>query len=177
MGNEFAPLMQSLYLAQQNFKESWKKQYVNLKKAEPSQVTETRKVFLTALDKLFIVLWKYEKDFLAGDSAAIDRILDFLEVDIPAHRCGYAKEKFYRRLKSFSLNANQTERIRRLAFKLCASGNYRREFRDLVRLMIKIADENFIEKIKELEAKSEGVVKFKAKLTLETILKNRMELL
>ena len=63
-----------------------------------------------------------------------------------------------------------------LAFNLCLSDSYRREFRDLVRLMIKITDADFIQKLKTLEKESDGIVKFKIKIMSETILQNREDL-
>ena len=176
MSYNFLPLVKSLYLAHKNFTETWNKYGVGFKKAEPKEVTEARNIFWKASEDLFKELWKYEKDFFAGDSDSIDAILNFLEIDIPAFRCGYAKEKFFRKLKSLHLNENQKERLRNLAYNLCLSESYRREFRDLVRLMIKIADTDFIERLKQIEKESDDIVKFKIKIMLKTVLQNREDL-
>ena len=37
--------------------------------------------------------------FISGDADAVNAVIDFLEVDVPAFRCGYAKEDYLRRLK------------------------------------------------------------------------------
>lgn len=176
MSYNFSSLVKSLYLAQQNFKETWNKFGVSFKKAEPKEIIEARNIFNKASEDLFKELKKYEKDFLVGNSQAIDSIINFLEIDIPAFRCGYAKEKYFRKLKSLSLNENQKERLRNLAYNLCLSDNYRREFRDLVRLMIKIADANFIQRLKQLNEKSDDIVKFKVKIMSEMVSQNREDL-
>ncbi len=176
MSYNFEPLVKALHLADQNFKTVRKKFGVGFRKIEPKEITEARRVFLQTLEKLFDELEKYDRDFATGDSDAIDSIINFLEVDIPAFRCGYAKEKYFRKLKSLPLNEAQTERLLNLAFNLCTSNNYRREFRDLRRLMIKIADADFIERLKPLAKESDDIVKFKVKMMSETILQNRQDL-
>ena len=176
MSYNFSPLVNSLYSAKQNFKETLKKFGHGFRKTEPKEITAARNIYRKAFEDLFNELGKYEKDFLAGDSEAIDSIINFLEIDIPAFRCGYAKEKYFRKLESLSLNENQKEKLRNIAFNLCSSDSYRREFRDLVRLMIKIADADFIEKLKTLEKTSNDVIKFKIKMMSETILQNREDL-
>src|SRR4051812_10740091 len=45
-----------------------------------------------------------DKAFLTGDLEAVSKVIDFLEVDIPAFRCGYAKEWYLRRLKNLPLS-------------------------------------------------------------------------
>lgn len=46
----------------------------------------------------------------------------------------------------------------------------------MVRLMMRIADTDFIERLKMLEKESNDIVKFKIKIMLETILQNRRDL-
>lgn len=176
MSYNFSPLVKSLYLANRNFKEILKKFGQSFRKTEPKEITEARNIFWKAFENLFSELEKYEKDFLAGDSEAIDSIINFLEIDLLAFRCGYAKEKYFRKLKSLQLNENQQERLLNLAYNLCVSDSYRREFRDLARLMIKISDTEFIEKLRPLEKESDDIVKFKVRIMLGTILKNREDL-
>jgi hypothetical protein len=176
MSYNFSTLVKTLYQSHQKFEETWKKHGIGFRKSEPKEITEARNVFNTAFKNLFNELKKYQKDFCAGDSNAIDSIINFLEIDIPAFRCGYAKEKYFRKLKLLSLNEKQKERLRNLAFNLCLSDSYRREFRDLVRLMIKIADKQFIERLKMLENESEEIVKFKTRTMLENILQTRKDL-
>lgn len=174
--NDFAPLMTSAYLAHKEFHSTWDKYYSDTTKPEPREVTVARDRFDEQHYRLFNHISKYVKGFFAGDPSAIDAILDFLETDIPAFRCGYVKEKFFRRLKSMSLNSAQTERVRNLALELCKTESYRREFRDLVRLTIKLADTAFVGRIRGLVESSDGIVKFKSQLMLSTILSNRKDL-
>ncbi len=176
MSFNFSPLVNSLYLANRNFKETLKKFGQGFRKTEPKEITTARSIYWKAFEDLFNELEKYEKDFLAGDSEAIDSVINFLEIDIPAFRSGYAKENYLRKLKSLALNENQKKRLRNLAFNLCSSDSYRREFRYLVRLMIKIADADFIEKLKTLEKESHGIIRFKVNKMLIIILQNRKDL-
>lgn len=177
MEESFNSLVTALHRAHQEFHAEWNKYYDGTKKAEPTKVKQAREHFFLRQTRLFEEIGKYERDFFEGRSIAIDAILDFLEVDVPAFRCGYAKEKFFRRLKSLPLGSDQIERIRSLAYKLCATDSYRREFRDLARSMIKFANTDFVERIKGLRDTSDGVVHFKSSLMLDTILNNRKDLL
>jgi hypothetical protein len=170
--------MNSVYKAHRDFHAAWSTRYRKPRtQPEPVEVTNCRNYFFVQLDRLFNELAKYEENFFNGKPEAIDAILNFLEVDIPAFRCGYAKEKFFRRLKSLPLNSIQEKRILDLAYKLCQTNTYRREFRDLVRLTIKLADKEFVERIESLRKNSGGKVKFKSELLLDTIRNNRKDLL
>jgi len=112
----------------------------------------------------------------SGDPKGIDAVIDFLEIDIPAFRCGYAKEYCFRKLKACRLAAPQVQRLRNLALTLCA-GPYRREVNELTRLMIPWADSQFVEELRRLAAQSEN--KFtcqRARRMLGIILNERVEL-
>ena len=174
--NDFAPLLKSAYEAQREFHTAWKVYYRDLSKLEPPEITAARDRYLKSTNRVFVHLEKYVNRFYQGDSEAIDAILDFLETDIPAFRCGYAKEKFYRRLKNMSLTQNQIDRVKTIALDQCASDCYRREFRDLARLFIRLADQNFVEQLRMLKDDPNGKVCFKSKLMLNTILNNRDDL-
>jgi len=87
-----------------------------------------------------------------GNEHVIDEILEFLAVDVLAFGCGYAKEKCYRRLKHVELSPSQAGRIKDIALKRCASNEYRRDDTELRRLIAKIADLEFLEKIAAIPA-------------------------
>ena len=174
MGTNFPRLVKSLHQATRIFHESWRRN--GYKRPEAIEVIDARNNAWSALSLLFNELERYEKDFLAGETWAIDAIIEFLEVDIPAFRCGYAKERYYRKLKSLALTEQQKDRIKNIAFKMSQSDNYRREFRDLARLMVKLADREFVEKMKSISENSTPNIKFKIRIILETILQNRLDL-
>jgi hypothetical protein len=88
----------------------------------------------------------------AGNEHVIDEILEFLAVDVLAFGCGYAKEKCYRRLKHVELSPSHIGRIKDIALKRCASNEYRRDDAELRRLVSKIADLEFLEKLTAIPA-------------------------
>jgi len=163
--------------AHKEFKAEWKRFDTGTRYPETPELIKAREMFFVAHNRLFSALQEYEKDFYAGQSEAIDSVLNFLEVDIPAFRCGYAKQKFFRKLKSFDLNEIQKQRIRKLAYNLSVSESYRVEFRDLARLVIKHADVKFVEDIRKAAENSNGRIRFKCELMLQTILQNRADFL
>src|ERR1043165_2465428 len=73
-------------------------------------------------------LAEVDKAFLTGNPEAVSKVIDFLEVDIPAFRCGYAKEWYLRRLKSLPLSDKHRLRLKSLALSICGSATFRREF-------------------------------------------------
>ncbi len=95
-------------------------------------------------------------DFYDGDSKSIDAILDFLEVDVLAFRCGYIKAGVYRQLKSVELNEKQSERLRNHCLQVCQMKNWLREFEELSRLMIKLANREFVRQIEVLQGQKYG---------------------
>jgi hypothetical protein len=172
----FKTLLSRSYSAHVEFHREWRKYYDGSKKPEPQSLKSARQNFFAESEKLFNALDRLDGGFKAGESTSIDGILDFIAVDIPAFRCGYAKEKYLRRLKSLHLNPSQIEFIREIGLSMCSSESYRREFRDLARLLIKLADSSFIENVRELQAASDGIVEFKCRLMLQTILNVRKDL-
>jgi hypothetical protein len=122
------------------------------------------------------VLRPLADSFLAGDPAAVDEVLNFLEVDVPAFRTGYSKEWYYRKLKALKLNANQIARLREIAIKRCSSLEYRREDSELRRLMIRLADLSFLRRIAELPDRSNPYVRRKKSIMLEVVLHGRKDL-
>jgi hypothetical protein len=128
--------------------------------------------------KLFYesVLGLLADPFLAGNSNAIDEVLNFLEVDVPAFRTGYSKEWYYRKLKKLKLNPTQIERLRTIALNRCASPEYRREDGELRRLMIGLADAGFLQRVLELPDSSNRHTARRRMLMIEVILVGRKDL-
>jgi len=114
--------------------------------------------------------------FLAGRSAAIDEVLTFLEVDIPAFRSGYSKEWYYRKMKKLALSEKQVMRLREIALARCASDEYRREDSELRRLMIKWADSRFLARVEAISAKNGSRVDGHKERLRDVILQGRKDL-
>ncbi len=172
----FETLLSRSQSAQVEFCREWKKYYDGRRKPEPQSLIDARKRFVAESDRVFESLARYDEGFVLGKPESINAILDFIATDIPAFRCGYAKEKYLRRMKSQHLDPSQTERILKIGLEMCGKESYRREFRDLARVLIKLADSSFVESVRALQAASHGIVEFKCKLMLETILNVRKDL-
>jgi hypothetical protein len=102
-----------------------------------------------------------------------DKVIDFLETDIPAFRTGYEKEFYLRHLKGVSLSELQRERLREIALRICRNDTFRRELRDWARLMIVLADNRFISNLQEIVESTPWPEHRKARFMLEIILQNR----
>ncbi len=122
------------------------------------------------------VLGPLADSFLAGKTHAIDEVLNFLEVDVPAFRTGYSKEWYYRKLKRLDLNPAQIERLRTIALHRCASPEYRREDSELRRLMIRLADMGFLQRVLDLPDRNDPHIARKKKLMIGVILLGRKDL-
>src|SRR5262249_7002200 len=85
------------------------------------------------------VIQPLTKAFVAGESTAVDEVIELLEVDVAAFRVGYTKEWYYRKLKALQLGPKQIERLRKIALQRCVSQEHRREDSELRRLMIRLA--------------------------------------
>jgi len=99
-----------------------------------------------------------------------------LEVDIPAFRSGYSKEWYYRKMKRLALSEKQTRRPREIALDRCASHEYRREDSGLRRLMIQLADFQFLERVAAIPAKNGSPVDGHKNRMREVILQGREDL-
>ncbi|HEX8747461.1 MAG TPA: hypothetical protein VF717_09690 [Pyrinomonadaceae bacterium] len=170
--------MEQLYLAHKEFQKEWAAwRRVGLTGNEPIAVTSSRNRFWAAFQFLFETrLRPLRQSFSSGEPHAIDEVLDFLEIDIPAFRCGYEKEWYFRHLKSAKLDEKHRLRLSRLALLSCSSQNYRREFWDLAKLMIKLADVNFVEELQTLSESSSEFERKKSSRMLRVILENRKDL-
>jgi hypothetical protein len=117
-----------------------------------------------------------EKRFLARDVTACDDIINFLEVDIPVSGSGYKKEKFYRRLKSMTLGRKHIARLQEIAIARCASAEQRREDSELRRLMIQLADDEFLRRVADIPDDAGARIRHKKALMIEVVLKGRKDL-
>ncbi len=142
---------------------------------ESAAVTKAREEFLHANNELWSkLLYPLQNKFNIDRSSAIDEVMDFLEVDIPAFRCGYLKEYFLEHLKSVDLTDIQKKRLSDVALRLCESDTVRREFRRWVNLMRPLADGEFVLQLhKVISANHQNRA---AKLMLDGVLKNRLRL-
>ena len=137
---------------------------------------ETEKVN-ELLNELFCgELGEVEKKFLRGDFAAINTIIDFLELEIPAFRCGYSKEWYLRKMKRLPLSAQHASRLKSLALAMCRSASFRREFKEITRLMIILADPELIADLQAIRQSPSERVRLKSTRMLERILGNRLDL-
>ena len=102
------------------------------------------------------------QDFILGHSDAVDAIIDFLEVDVPAFRCGYVKEAYLRKLKAIPLTNEQRERLRQYGIRLCNCPQHRREIGQAGRLMILIANQRFMDQLRVLTMNNNQFIARKA---------------
>jgi hypothetical protein len=175
--NRFRELVERLYVAHTEFKKAWEAYSPHcMTTREPQEVTDARNKFWAALNALFGKLEPLGEPFLAGDPKAIDAVLEFAEADIPAFRCGYAKQWFFRKLKSLPLNKTQEARLRHLAYNLCRSRNYGREIADMARLMIRLADKPLIRELQRLSEGSDEPARQKSRRVLDVVLHHRADL-
>ncbi|HUR97898.1 MAG TPA: hypothetical protein VMZ26_07470 [Pyrinomonadaceae bacterium] len=169
-------LMQQLYdehrTLRQEFDKWWRKG--GTRSPEPEPVKAARNRFWYALDRLYKErldsIWN---GFAGGEANSIDEVIDFLEIDIPAHRCGYVKEKLLRKLKSVELTESQRTRLKQAALDLVSKGKFRRELRDWARLMIRLADEEFVKGLEDVIQSLDTGAARGAERMLRTVLENR----
>jgi len=187
--SDYRELMRELHQAHQEFKKEWndwrngkvkpteKKKLKKLKGREPEAVTVARDKFYIALNRLYDTqLAPLEIAFRENPSSAADDVIEFLSVDITAHRCGYAKEWFLTKLKSVELTIARQQKLQQIALDLCESHSFRREINYWSRLMIKLADQDFVNKLNVLSNSSNRYAQIKAKWLLDKILHHRKDL-
>jgi len=172
-------LMQDLYDAHRAFREELEKWWgrKGTKSPEPEAVTKARDQFWDALNRLFDErLYSLWENFSNQKEGATDAVIDFLEIDIPAHRCGYIKEKFLRKLKSVELTGPQQTRLKEAALELVSSGSFRRELGDWWRLMINLADEEFVTSLRDIIRSLDTGSARGAERMLKVVLEHRLDL-
>ena len=129
-----------------------------------------------AVHALFTPLREVSARFLRGECDAVDTVLDFLEVDIATFRAGYAKEWYYRKLKRIALTEQQCARIKAHALALFAKSEYRREWRELSRLLIVVADASTVAALRQFAIEStDEFVKRRALLVLKAFSHSRSD--
>lgn len=114
--------------------------------------------------------------FLSGDSDAVNAIIDFLEVDVPAFRCGYAKEDYLRRLRAVPITDEHQGRLRQYGLRLCSTPVHRREIRYAGRLMIRVADQGLVDRLRALTTSENEWIRKKSTKMLGVVLNGRGEL-
>ncbi len=110
--------MREASLAHKSFKQEWsdwrngklKKHKKTKGNVEPESVTKARNDFNQKLDLLYsLKIGPLKKKFRDNPHSATAELAEFLSVDIPAFRCGYAKEVFLQWLKNVELTAGEIE--------------------------------------------------------------------
>lgn len=111
---------------------------------------------------------------LRGEAEAVDAFLDFLDVDVLAWRCARLKEKGLRCLKQAPLNPRQIRRLQQLALiQIERQGN---GLTDFSRLMIRLANREWMETLEEKIANSSGQTQGKARRMSGVVLNSRTDL-
>ena len=129
------------------------------------------------LGKLFQEhLGPLRQEFAQGNPDAVHAIIDFLEVDVPAFHCGYAKEEWLRMLKTVPLNDEHRERLRQYGLQLCSMPEHRREITQAGRLMILVADRELVDQLRELALNDNDRVAKKATKMLGVVRNGRPDL-
>lgn len=114
--------------------------------------------------------------FLTGDPDAVNAVIDFLEVDVPAFRCGYSKENYLHKLKNIPLTGEHQERLRQYGLRLCSMPVHRREIGQAGRLMIQIANRDFVDQLRALAASENDRIRKKSTKILHVVLNGREDL-
>lgn len=114
--------------------------------------------------------------FLKGETPAIDEIIVFLEVDVPAFGSGYNKEWYLKMLKKVPLSEEQIKKLQNLALVRCASNEYRREDSELRRLMIRLANVQFLNQVAAIPSRPQSRVEGHKRRMIQTVLNGRKDL-
>lgn len=183
--NDYQTLMSQLHSAHQNFLrqgQKWKDGELpqaakdGANDREPENIVIARRLFSSAFNKLFDTkLIPLEARFQTDPASAVNEIIDFLAVDIPAFRCGSYKEFFLKKLKTTRLTPSQEQRIIKIFLKLCESRNVPREFRYWCELILSFADLDIVDDLMLLSKSTNNYTKTKSKLMMEMIFKDRKE--
>jgi hypothetical protein len=185
----YRELMEKIHQTHKEFSESFRAarafslagtRRVGGKRSYPTVFEANRYAYKTAeplskkRDELLSLLFEEIplKDFVLCESEAIDRVIDFIEIDIPAFHCGYVKEWCCSRLKKCELNPKQIRRLQRYTLYLCESPFYRRELTALGLLMIKLADDDFFIDLYALTRHDDPRIRRKTSRVIEKIVQN-----
>ena len=98
------------------------------------------------------------EELKAGDVRGLDPAIHFLKADVQESRSGYLKESIWRYLPRIPHTTRQKERLLHVARKYLER-RLTREFWQMCRFIIQIADAEFTEHVQNLaeSAKDEGV--------------------
>lgn len=118
----------------------------------------------------------YQRVLSGSSLAAVYELIEYLSADVPAFGSGYAKERFYRRLKRLPLIEGQVSRLCEIAFERCASGEYRRDDSELRRLMIRLADWDFLNRVAAIPAQAGSRIDGHKRRMLQVVLGGRKDL-
>jgi hypothetical protein len=129
-----------------------------------------------AARSFYQVLEPAERLFLAGEKAGIDEIISFIEADVTAPNSGYRKARYYRKLKTLDLTTRQIDRLKQVALMRCKSTAQHREDNELRRLMIRLADWDFVEQLLAIPDSPNRYVRRRKILMLSVILHGRKDL-
>ena len=171
-------LIEEAYSAHKEFKKEWNNGSENRSRGtEPPEVTAARDKFWRAHTRLFAEKLDPLRTAFAYDTVRmVDDVIDFLAIDAPAFRTGYEKEWYLGKLKSVPLTADQQGRLKSIALDLVGKPIFRRELREWSRLMILLADEGSMARLRTLTASTEHRVQQNSARMLRTILENRRDL-
>ncbi|HLK03914.1 MAG TPA: hypothetical protein VKT53_05695 [Candidatus Acidoferrum sp.] len=175
----YRELLENIREAHAEHKKIWeekKRRTKNSAKAYEAADAANRVLILRLRELYETTLTPRRAAFLKGNPQAIDEIISFLGVDVPAFRTGYDKEWFYGKLKKLSLSEEQIAALRGIALARCASNEYRREDSELRRLMIGLADMEFLEKIAAIPSKKASRVEGHKRRMLQVVLAGRKDL-
>jgi hypothetical protein len=116
------------------------------------------------------------QDPVTTDTDGVDAILEFLEADVLAHRCGYTKAWYYHRLKRVQLTPKQVERLRHHCLHVCSAKGNRPEVSKLARLMVSHADAQLAAALSALVNGTSEFARRKASRVLGVIVNGRPDL-
>lgn len=124
----------------------------------------------------------YPTDFLWSDEfmlnlrrserEAIEESILYLEVDPWYFRSGYLKERLIRGLRSAELTERDALRLRNVIWNV-AAGQNRREYRDFCSLAVRVATEEFREKLGRVSPEEDARAKGKFSFLREYLIRNK----
>lgn len=155
-----------------SWEQVWEANGIAYKAAQP--IEDRRNRLLGELFEKY--LGPLHENFLDGDPQAVSAVIDFLEVDVPVFRCGYAKEDYLHRLKTVPLTDEHRERLRHYGLRLCSCPAHRREIGEAGRLMIRVADRDFVEQLRALTASENRRIQEKSRKMLSVVKNGREDL-
>lgn len=184
--NDYQTLMSALHNAHQDFQrkcQKWKdsehyrpEKVLAVNVQEPMSISMARQDFWDAFNRLFDgKLIPLESRFKINPQSAIDEIIDFLAVDIPAFRCVNYKEFFLEKLKNTKMTNAQEQRLINVFIRLCKTRTMPREFQKWCELVLSFADLDIVDDLMVLSKSSNNYTKTKSKLMMEMIFKDRKE--